>query len=107
MTIGFEMFVVAFVVGIGINIWKGYVLSVLWGWYLVPSLKLPAIGVIVAIGMMLMVDLFRKVPLTTERKSQANKSVLEDAFDGAFLGFFVPLLTLGVGYVLKDFVGRW
>lgn len=37
-------------------IWSGYVLSTLWGWFLVPALGLPAISIPSAIGIDLVVS---------------------------------------------------
>lgn len=40
---------------IGCTILSGYVLSVLWGWFIVPTFGLPLLTIPVAIGVMLVV----------------------------------------------------
>ena len=41
---------------------NGVTLSVLWGWFLVPNLNIPAIGIVQAIGIALIVRLLVQQP---------------------------------------------
>jgi hypothetical protein len=75
--------------------WSGYVLSVMWGWFLVP-LGAPKIGVAHAIGIAGLVAMIAK-----------NSNVSKD--DESFIGmlswvFFKPLITLAGGWVAKMFM---
>jgi len=75
--------------------WSGYVLSVMWGWFLVP-LGAPEIGVAHAIGIAGLVAMIAK-----------NSNVSKD--DESFIGmlswvFCKPLITLAGGWVAKMFM---
>lgn len=47
----------ALVPGFALTAYKGWVLSVMWGWFIVPALDVPRLGVIPAIGISLLVSL--------------------------------------------------
>ena len=46
-------------VAVPITIWRGYVLSVLWAWFIVPLFGLPALSIPLAIGLMVIVSMAR------------------------------------------------
>jgi hypothetical protein len=70
--------------------WQGFVVSVLWGWFLVP-LQVPVIGVPHAIGLLLLLRLVRG------RHGSATDWVVHDLDRVAFeLGIGCTALALGV-----------
>ena len=72
---------------------KGFVLSVLWGWFAVP-LGVPAIGIAGAIGIALLVGML---------SHQAGKDDREiEEIIGASLGG--PILVLIIGAIVKLFM---
>jgi hypothetical protein len=71
--------------------WSGFVLSILWGWFMVP-LGLPALGVAQAIGIALVAGMLtHQMP-----RGEAETSAL---FAFAFLA---PLFSLAIGWVVKS-----
>jgi hypothetical protein len=76
-------------------IWRGFVLSVMWGWFLVP-IGLPNIGLALAIGISATVAMMTHQATQSSEKSDGGKAV-------AML-FVAPLLMLGVGWVVHQYV---
>jgi hypothetical protein len=80
---------------------SGWVLSVLWGWFLVREpFSLPAIGLVEAIGLSLIVGY-----LTHGFRPQ-SECVDQDAAFFQGLGYMVakPILALVFGFVIKGFL---
>ena len=81
-------------------IWGGYVLSVMWAWFVVPTFHAPQVSVAVAVGISLIVGMLTKQVTESQEKKDATASVVS-SFTWSF---FYPLLILGVGYVAHMFV---
>jgi hypothetical protein len=77
-----------------VAIWRGYVLTILWGWFIVPTFNAPALSVATAIGIALVVGMFS----TTK---ESNKEEKDNALVNYLLnGFVAPALALGIGYLI-------
>ncbi len=85
--------VVAFVLPLAA--WSAYVMSMLWGWFLVP-LGVPAIGFVQAWGIMLMISVTRGLRAAEPEDNKALQRL------GAWL--LGTVLALGIGYVLKGYL---
>lgn len=85
-------FSLAVVLLVAIEAWGGFVLSTMWGWYMVPILGVKPLGFFGAVGLLLMASLFHQpVPeVSTSR----------------LISFFtiVPLVVLTLGWLLKPFI---
>jgi putative flippase GtrA len=80
---------------------NGYVLSVLWGWFFIPVLQFPAIGIVQAIGISIIISY-----LTHQQDSYEDRSkTVEDKIIGA-LAFSAlrPLLALFFGWIVRMFI---
>ncbi len=77
----------------GYALWSGFVLSILWGWFLVP-LGVPAIGTAHAIGIAVVMGMFHR--------NNAKRD--DEGFAYIGLALIGPLLALGVGYTAKGFM---
>lgn len=92
---GIFIVLLALAVGLLGNVLNGYVLSILWGWFLVP-LGLPEIGVITGIGICIIANFvtykasdFKEIP--GERSN--------------YIGMFLtPLVVLLVGWIFHSFM---
>ncbi|MDH2313095.1 hypothetical protein [Methylobacterium brachiatum] len=76
-------------------LWRGYVLSVLWSWFVAGQFGAPAISVAQAIGLALVFGVFAY-------RYRPSKDV-----SFAFLAFdalFTPLLALGVASIVRGFL---
>lgn len=89
---------IAFIVG---PIWSGYVLSILWSWFVVPSLHVPTISVPVAIGFALVVRFL--APSSSSSESKEDKTFAEHV--GTVLGtsLLYPAAGLAFGAVVHMF----
>lgn len=81
--------------GTPLMIWRGYVLSVLWGWFAVP-LGAPAVSIPIAIGCAILIGLFTP--------SGKGKAAPIDHGKVMFTGFLDPAFALGFGYIVLQFV---
>lgn len=90
-----------FVIMILSSMWKGYVFSVLWKWFIVSTFGLPAISIPIAIGVGMLVGM-----LTHQSTHTSNDSsgVGERIATAAMLAFFLPLITLGIASIVKTFI---
>jgi len=82
---------------------NGWALNLLWGWFLVPTLGLPDISIVEAIGISLVISF-----LTSNPTSSSSSSDDEDwsAIWGKVLGQTVggPIFAVAVGWILHFFV---
>ena len=84
------------VVGIGIvsAILNGWAVSTLWGWFVVPIFGLPDLGILQAIGISLLISVFKT-------KGYDSKKDGGDAAIALLLAVIIsPVLSVIVGYIL-------
>lgn len=79
-----------------LSIWRGYVLSILWGWFAVPYLGAPPIGVAVAIGISLLVGMLT-----------SNRTGNEPEKDGSHLQRFVTTFTTSLLLTALTLLTAW
>ena len=95
------------VVGIGAlmvggYLWRGYVLSILWGWFAVPIFHLPRLSIASAIGISIVVGfLTYQTPEDVEKPDRTQVHVWTRA---VILVTLLPAISLGVGWVVHMFV---
>lgn len=77
--------------------WGGYVLTILWGWFVTPQFNLPALSIPVAIGLDLVAGLLthQYVPRSSDKKKQ---------YEPLFFLFAAPAVALLVGWAVKQFM---
>lgn len=98
-TVGCLGLIGALIIG---GIWSGYVLSVLWGWFIVPTFELPALSVPVAIGVALTVRfLSPNVQSSNRDRTRTTGEMLTEMFGHALL---YPAFTLALGWVVRMFI---
>lgn len=87
------------------SIWSGYVLSVLWAWFIVPTFELQAISIPAAIGVSLLVNyLTSKSPQANEGNQSGQSKIAQTFINGLVFMFFSPLFALGMGAVVRMFM---
>lgn len=85
---------------VGNSIIRGYVLSTLWGWFMVP-LGLHPIGVALAIGVSLVIGLFTHQTHPTDYKKEDRRPATTI---GELIGQILsPFFVLFVGYIVHRF----
>jgi len=85
-------------IAVGTTVWRGYVLSVMWAWFIVATFGMPAITVPVAVGIMYGVMLFKHMPSKIETDNRQEYSTLL-VFD-----VIAPAVVLLFGWIAKAFM---
>ena len=79
-------------------IWKGFVLSKLWGWFIVPIFAWPSVSCAGAIGCLAVVSII------TYKASREEESSTESLRDGILSRFSMYLVLFAIGYVASLFM---
>lgn len=81
---------------------NGYTLSVLWGWFIVPTFELPQIGVAAAVGLSLTLTyVTHHVRMDQRTPKTPYDELLAEA---TLLMLLKPMLILSLGYACKLFM---
>ena len=82
------------------SILRGYVLTWLWLWFIVPVFHLPELGIVQAIGISAVVGF-----LTTKYSNVDESELKKKTFATAVIeSFCLSLAILGIGYLVKLFL---
>jgi len=77
---------------------NGFVLSVLWGWFVVPIFHLPILPIIPAIGIFLTINLFTAGCKVHQDEYEPGRSSKNDLIHYSFLE---PLFILFAGWIVR------
>ena len=77
-------------------IFEGFVLSILWKWFVVPVFGAPVLTITYAIGLALIVGM-----LTAKARKQEHAPELVEVLSQ---GLVTPLVFLVIGWIVKAFV---
>ncbi len=94
---GCIMFLVMMLISPFTSIWRGYVLSILWAWFMTPLGVIP-IGVANAIGLSVLVTLF------TPTGGSSGKNVADVCTTAISYSLVAPALALGMGAIVHKFM---
>ena len=83
------------------SIWKGYVLTVLWAWFVVPIFGLPVLSLAPAIGISLMVSFLTHQSDATTAKEGTPTDRFAKSVSHALIA---PAVVLGIGWVVNQFM---
>lgn len=82
-------------------IWRGYVLSILWRWFIVVPFGAPILTVPQAIGVAIVVSFLISRRASSDKDERpVEEQILEDVF----VMFLWPLLALGMGAIVAHFL---
>jgi hypothetical protein len=81
----------------------GYVLSVLWGWFIVTTFSLPALGIVEAIGLNLIVG-FLTYQYTAEKQDAEDEKYAIALTNSIVKSIIFPLIILFIGYIVHHFL---
>lgn len=80
-------------------VWRGYVLAVLWGWFVVPVFGLPTLSIVAAIGVSLVVGYLTHQISNRKSEQEGWSGFVESACQAALY----PLLALAIGWAVHQF----
>ena len=85
---------------------SGLVLSVLWGWFIVPALHANPITIPQAIGISLVVGMVVYQPSSSKDKNKGkeDESIGATLFTAFCVATIAPLFTLAIGAIVHAFV---
>jgi hypothetical protein len=81
-----------------IAILQGWVFTVLWGWFVVPTFHAPELSIAVAIGLTIVVGMFRRVDIDMREKT-SNEKLTE-----AIATIVMPFVFLFLGWIVTLFM---
>lgn len=90
--------IVALLLSVLSTILHGWVLSILWGWFIVPTFSAPPLSIPLAVGISVMIGAFNTRYPTKEEIERANDRRYK--FYSPIYGVFMSLLSLVLGFVI-------
>ena len=79
------------------TMWSGFILSILWGWFIVPIFGLPTLSVTAAIGVALTFGYFIRGLATAHVDKEKTGELIISAFT-------TSLIFLFIGWIVKSFM---
>lgn len=82
-------------------IFNGYVLNLLWGWFVVPVFGLPHLSIVPAIGIAIVISyLTHQLPNIKEEKMELREKIARNTA----IAIREPLLALFFGWIVHFFI---
>lgn len=82
---------------------NGWALSVLWGWFIVQTFDTPILSIPAAIGVAMIASYLTK-DSSLDDDAKSRKSTTERFIHALIVSVFHPLLAVGVGWVVLQFM---
>ena len=83
------------------SMWKGYVLTALWAWFVVPTFGLPALAIAPAIGIAMVVSFLTHQSDASKEPDGDLSARMSRSIAHTLL---MPALVLGIGWVVHQFM---
>lgn len=90
----------ALLISVPLMIWRAFVITVLWGWFVVPQFGLQPLGMVSAIGLTAVVRVFTSHLNNTESDKDKQNESIAGAIANSIL---VPALALLTGWIVLQF----
>ena len=91
-------FVIWMVVG---SVFNGYVLSVTWGWFVVPTFGVPKLSIVAAIGLAMVINYITYQEIDCDPRSETNSAKITR---GVTMSIMRPSLFLFLGWIVHLFM---
>ena len=82
---------------------RGWALSVLWGWFIVPMFHLPKVGIAQAIALSLVLSVYAKTE-STRTSDEEKTHGISDVVGRAIGNLCGPLFIVGFAWLVKLFI---
>lgn len=99
--LAFLLFIAAVV---GLTMYSGFAISLLWGWLIVSTFNVPAITTVQGIGLSLFSGYFLRHVATKEFEKNDDESVAEKVVNAIGRSFFAITLFIGFGWIVSLFM---
>lgn len=88
------------------SIWYGFVLSIMWGWFVVPAFHVAGLSIVLAIGVSMAVRMITSTPSPSGYKEneEKKKSAGLRLYESAMYSLLYPLFALAFGAIVHAFV---
>lgn len=83
------------------SLWRGYVLTVLWAWFVVPTFGPPALAIAPAIGLAMVVSFLTHQSDATKEPEGDFSARMAKALAYALV---MPAFVLGIGWIVQRFM---
>ena len=85
------------------SVWRGYVLTILWGWFVVPVFNLPVLNIATSIGFSLLIGMLtlHRTGIEAEKECLSTIARFTSVMSVSFLG---PLICLIYGWIVTKFL---
>ncbi|HEX8310321.1 MAG TPA: hypothetical protein VF614_03315 [Chthoniobacteraceae bacterium] len=81
-----------------LSLWRGYVLSILWGWFIVTTFGAKPLGIAEALGLLCVVSFLTAQYQPTLKSDQSESGKLLRVIS---FGFTLPAIALAIGAVVR------
>ena len=85
------------------SLWYGYVLSILWAWFVVPAFHVAPLSILLAIGVSIVVRMFTSSYTESNDKKDEDKAG-QRMFGSIFYALLYPLFALAFGAIIHAFL---
>ena len=82
------------------SLWSGFVLSILWGWFIAATFDIQTIGIAPAIGLSLVVRYLTYQQAPTDTSKTSTERVIE----ALVVAFLQPTFALAFGWLVHQFM---
>lgn len=89
---------------VGLIVYGGFAVSLLWGWLIVPTFSVPAITVVQGVGIALFVSYFLRGVAMQKLEQDEDESVAEKCVNALGKSFFTISMFIGMGWVVSLFM---
>ena len=83
--------------------WSGFVLTILWGWFVVPAFGLAPLSVPVAIGLSTIIGMYMKVKIDDEAAKTSDEKAKE-VITSIVVAAVKPAWLLLIGWIVTLFM---
>lgn len=94
--------IVIITLGVG-PMWYGYVFSILWAWFIVPTFALPVLSKALAIGIAITIKFVTNQTIDCKEKKE-DRTFYETLGRSIGNTFLLPAISLLYGYIVKQFI---
>ena len=85
------------------SIINGYVLRILWGWFIIPVFHLPNLSLAQAIGFSMVIGLLTHRSSYTSTNEKSKEEKRKEFVQYLYTLIVYPLVTLGIGWIVHQF----